>query len=349
MEGLVVYGATGHSGGLVVRSACVLGLRPVLCGRNGPALERLADERGTAFRVASLADRQTMESAFRGAKVVINAAGCFDETAVPVFEACMKSGAHYLDITADARSVETLARRTSEATSRGLMVMPAVGFNVVPTDCTAVHLARRLGGIRSLAVAVTTLRYLTPGSARTLARSAASSLVRRGGVLREIPYGVLERTFDFGHGPTPALNVNLADVSTAYYSAGALDIETYSEATPLLRAILAAARAGGRLLASAPVQALLAACSDLLPPPPEPGVEAGHTMDIVVEACGTDGRRASARLRTPDAYAFTGTTAAAIARRVLEGDIEAGFQTPGRVYGGDFVVGLPGVERIALE
>ena len=56
-------------------------------------------------------------------------------------------------------------------------------------------------------------------------------------------------------------------------------------------------------------------------------------------------QRVVSRLRTPEAYAFTARSAAAIAERVLRGDWEAGFQTPSRVYGPDFVLSFDGVER----
>jgi len=72
-------------------------------------------------------------------------------------------------------------------------------------------------------------------------------------------------------------------------------------------------------------------------------------MTIVAEAENGDGRRVRARLTTPEAYDFTGTTAAAIARRVCAGEHEAGFQTPGRVFGPDFVLGFAGVSRHDLD
>jgi short subunit dehydrogenase-like uncharacterized protein len=53
------------------------------------------------------------------------------------------------------------------------------------------------------------------------------------------------------------------------------------------------------------------------------------------------GRGLRARLVTPESYSFTGVTAAAIARRALAGDVEAGFQTPARVYGSDLVLDSP--------
>jgi short subunit dehydrogenase-like uncharacterized protein len=69
------------------------------------------------------------------------------------------------------------------------------------------------------------------------------------------------------------------------------------------------------------------------------------TMAIVAECEGADGRRVRARLTTPEAYAFTGVVAAAIAARVAAGEHEPGFQTPARLFGPDFVLGLPGVAR----
>jgi short subunit dehydrogenase-like uncharacterized protein len=68
-------------------------------------------------------------------------------------------------------------------------------------------------------------------------------------------------------------------------------------------------------------------------------------MVIVVEAEDGCGGRAVSRLRTPEAYTFTGMSALAVAQRVLAGDLEPGFQTPGRVYGPDFVLSLPGTTR----
>jgi short subunit dehydrogenase-like uncharacterized protein len=65
----------------------------------------------------------------------------------------------------------------------------------------------------------------------------------------------------------------------------------------------------------------------------------------VAEVEDATGRRVRARLRTPEAYTFTCTTALAILERVLAGDVEPGFQTPARVYGPDFVLPFAGVSR----
>src|SRR5689334_18729814 len=165
---MVIYGATGYSGQRVARRAHELGLRPLLCGRDPRKLQTLGDELGVPHRVAALGEPAALDAAFAGAGVVLNAAGPFAHSAQPIADACLRTGAHYLDITAEPRPIASIAERDAEARARGLMLMPAVGFDVVPTDCLAVHVARRVPRATRLAIAVTNLQFLTRGSAKTL-------------------------------------------------------------------------------------------------------------------------------------------------------------------------------------
>lgn len=344
MSSLAIYGANGYSGGLVARRATETGARPLLCGRDAAKLAALGNALGLPHRVARLDDAASLECAFAGARVVVNAAGPFSRTTSAVLDACMRVGAHYLDLSAEVPAIEALAQRHAEARERGVMIMPAVGFDVVATDCLAAHVARRLPGARRLAIAVTNLFFVTRGSAKTLLEAVDRGLWRHDGALASLPLGSRERLFDYGDGPTASLNVSLADLTTAYHSTGIPTVETYTEATPLMRSLLAACRGLGWAFRSGPAQAWLAACADLLPEHPDGG-DRPRTMSVVAEAEGDAGRRAIARLHTPEAYAFTPIAATAVIERVLGGDVEPGFQTPARVYGPDFVVGIPGVTR----
>ncbi len=326
----VIYGATGYSGGLVARRAVERGWRPILCGRDGNRLRSLAGMLELEHRTASVSDVAALARAFEGARVVLNAAGPFSQTAEPVLDACLRTGAHYLDLTAEVSVIERLIVSDATARARRLMVMPAVGFDV-----------------GRLALAVTNLFFLSRGSAKTLFEAVDRGLVRREGALVELPLGSRERTFDYGDGPRASINVSLADLTTSYHSTGIPDVETYTEATPLMRALLAACRGVGRLLRTDTAQAVLAAGAELLPESPtgDDGTSGAGSMRVVAEAEDARGRRAIARLETPEAYAFTPFAATAVIERVLRDDLEPGFQTPARVYGADFVLGLRGVER----
>ena len=57
-----------------------------------------------------------------------------------------------------------------------------------------------------------------------------------------------------------------------------------------------------------------------------------------------DGSHVEGRLRTPEGYKTTVLTALACVRRVLSGDIEAGYQTPASAFGVGLIRTLPGFE-----
>lgn len=342
---LLVYGATGYSGRLVVEALRAAGVRPVLGGRDERKLAALGDGLGLPYRVTRLDDGCRLDAALAGVRVVLHAAGPFSRTAAPMVDACLRTGVHYLDLTGEVLVIEAIARRHRQARTRGVMLMPAVGFDVVATDCLAAHVARALPGALRLALAVSGLALMTRGSARTLAEAAGAGVVRRGGGLTPARLGSLRRTFDYGAGPRASVNVSWGDVASAYYTTGIPDVEVYAESTPMLEAALAVNGAAGPLLRTVPWQLWLRASAEMLPEGPTASERGARRMAVVAEADDGHGRRVSARLRTPEAFTFTGTSAAAIARRALAGDVEPGFQTPGRVYGPDFVLGLPGVTR----
>jgi len=242
-------------------------------------------------------------------------------------------------------AVARLATLHATARTRRVMILPSVGFDVVPTDCLAAHVARRCRRGRTLTTAVSRPGFLSPGSAKTLLAHVDLGVARRAGEIRPLRLGSLERRFDFGSGPRPCLNVSFVDLVTAYFSTGIRDITTFAEATPLLR-LLPVGVAMAPWLRTPVGDAVGRALADLVWRDPPGGVDTRRfTMTVVAEVEDDDGARARARLTTPEAYDFTGVTAAAIAVRVLAGDVESGFQTPARLFGPDFVLTLPGVTR----
>jgi short subunit dehydrogenase-like uncharacterized protein len=50
---------------------------------------------GSELRVASVADPQSIDAAIRGSRAVINCAGPFLDTAIPIIEAALHLGIHF--------------------------------------------------------------------------------------------------------------------------------------------------------------------------------------------------------------------------------------------------------------
>jgi short subunit dehydrogenase-like uncharacterized protein len=67
-------------------------------------------------------------------------------------DACIRNGVHYLDITGEIDVFEALAARDAEAKRTGEMLLPGAGFDVVPSDCLAAHLKRRLADATDLKI-----------------------------------------------------------------------------------------------------------------------------------------------------------------------------------------------------
>ena len=53
-------------------------------------------------------------------------------------------------------------------------------------------------------------------------------------------------------------------------------------------------------------------------------------------------------MKGPEGYAFTALAALALAEKALDGEAVAGFQTPAKAFGPDFVLDIAGVTRVDL-
>ncbi|MEP6652161.1 MAG: saccharopine dehydrogenase NADP-binding domain-containing protein [Myxococcales bacterium] len=340
----MLYGATGYTGRLLAHAARDRGMRPILGGRNERHLGELASSLGLEHRVA--ATDSGLAAALDGVGVVLNAAGPFTRTALPLARACLTRRAHYLDLSGEIDMIEAVRAIGPQAAEAGVMLMTSVGFDVVPSDCLAAHVAARVPGARRLAIGVSGLDVVSRGSVHTLIDQVGQGIkVRRDGVIVTTAPGALERSFDFGGGNASSLAVSWGDVASAFYTTGIPNIEVYCRATAALRALLVGNRLFGPVLKTAPGKSWLAFHAAMLPDGPSAEERARHGTVIVAEADDGAGRVARSRLRAPDAYTFTCSTALAIAERVLSGDFEPGFQTPGRVYGADFPLSFAGVSR----
>src|SRR5258708_198252 len=140
----LLYGANGYTGELIARRAAAAGERPVLAGRSAESVGRLAAELGLDQRVFALDEAAAVDRGLDGMKAVLHCAGPFSRTAAPMADACLRAHVHYLDITGEIDVFESMAARDAAARAAVVTLLPGVGFDVVPSDCLAAHLKRRL-------------------------------------------------------------------------------------------------------------------------------------------------------------------------------------------------------------
>jgi short subunit dehydrogenase-like uncharacterized protein len=170
--------------------------------------------------------------------------------------------------------------------------------------------------------------------------------IRREGELVQVPPAWSVRAQDFGRGPVPVVTIGWGDVSTAYYSTGIPNIETYFAFPKIYITFLKAMRFIGPLLYNRPVKTLLKFVIDTFtaPGPKKERREKGSAI-FIGEVTDRNGGRAVSKLTTPEGYTCTARTTVEIMQRILNGEYKTGFQTPSLVYGADFILQFDGVKR----
>jgi short subunit dehydrogenase-like uncharacterized protein len=341
----ILYGANGYTGELIAKLCRERGEKPVLAGRNAEVIGAMARELGFESRAFSLDDAVAVDKALDGARLVLHCAGPFSRTSKPMVDACLRKRVHYLDITGEIPVFEACARRSDEARAAGVMVMPGVGFDVVPSDCLAAHLKRRLPSAQQLTLAFQSLGRVSRGTATTMVEHAADGgLVRKNGELTRVPPAHKTRTIDFGRGPAKAMCIPWGDVSTAYHSTKIPDIEVYMAAPLGMRMGAKLTRFAAPLLATNAVQSMLKSRIRSGQAGPTDEQRARGKSYLWGEAIDGD-KRVVSRIETPEGYTLTALSALEIVKRVLAGNAPAGYQTPSSAYGADLILAIEGCTR----
>ncbi|PSQ16023.1 saccharopine dehydrogenase [Halobacteriales archaeon QS_8_69_73] len=336
---LLVYGAYGYTGELIVETAVDRGLETAVAGRDDLRVEHLAERLGCpgrAFAVDAAASR------LDDVDVLLNCAGPFVDTAEPLVDACIETGVDYLDIAGELSVFEALAERDREAERAGVCLLPGVGFDVVPTDCLAGHLHDRHPAATTLRLGFDVDGGVSGGTlASALEHAGAGGRVRRDGEVVEVPLAHRSRYVDFGRGERNAVTVPWGDVSTAYYTTGIENVEVYTAIPEGVERALRLARPLLPLLGAEPVGRVLRSVAGAAVGPSAAEREAGVGY---VWGEATDGERTVVtRLRTPEPYALTVDAATTAAERVLAGD-RTGFETPAAAFTPEFALELDGIE-----
>lgn len=318
MSTLLIYGATGYTGRMAAERARALGLNVEIAGRNQQRLASLAAQLGVNYRVF---DADQAEGFLSGISVLLNFAGPFVQTAEPLMRACIKAGVDYLDITAEINVYRLAERLGAEAAANQVMLLPGVGWDVVPTDSLAVQVAGRVQGPTALNIALQVPGSMSRGSAMSVSEIiGAGVLARVDGELVATP-DAEPRHFDFGQGPVLCVPLSFGDLVTAWHSTGIPNIAMFVH-------IAGDAFPQGDL--------------SPLPDGPTPEQREAHRARAVVEVTDAKGAIARSIIETVNGYTYTPLAAVEAAHRVLDGERQPGFATPAMAFGGGFAESIAG-------
>lgn len=174
---IVLWGATGYTGRLVTAALVELGVSPLLAGRDASRLGALASEhRGLDYALADLARPESIGELLGEGDVLVSTVGPFTLFGRPALRAAIRAGAHYLDSTGEPAFMRHVFGESSlEAARRGIVLLPAFGYDFVPGNVVAAVAARSAGPrLASIDVGYLLPRPLEPpvNGARRKARPA---------------------------------------------------------------------------------------------------------------------------------------------------------------------------------
>lgn len=346
-DGWLLYGANGYTGRLIADMAVERGLAPVLAGRREEAIRPLAERLDLPWRVFGLDDPDAVDRGLDGVSAVLHAAGPFSSTSRPAVDACLRGGVHYLDITGEIGVLEAVYRRDREAREVGVALLPAVGFDVVPTDSLAASLAAALPDAVRLDLAFAGSGGPSAGTAKTaiegLARGGA---VRRGGEIERVPVAWRTRTVPFRDRARLAVTIPWGDIASAWRSTEIPDVTTWMAMPPRAIRLLRLIRPLLGLLRIGFVRRGVKGMIDRRVEGPDREARERGRDRVWGRVEAGDGRAVEGTAETPEGYAFTASSAVESVVRVLADPPGPGALTPSQAFGPGFVSELPDCDLV---
>lgn len=347
---IIVYGSYGYTGRLIVDELKKKSFNIILAGRKREALQEQADKTGYPFEVVDVSNSANLKNLLLKASLVLHCGGPFRFTAQAMADACIETKTHYTDITGEWQVFELLAGYDEAAKKAGIQIMPGTGFDVVPSDCLAVHLKKRLPSATHLQLAFA----MVPGGMSRGTKKSMTESLGYGGVMRKdnelVPFtlgkDVLE--LDFGSFTTKTTRIQWGDISTAWRSTGIANIEVFAGASAGSIRGLKISNWLGWLLRNRSVKNFLLKKIDQ----GSAGPSAKHLQTGKCFLRGTvwdaEGNIRTSLFNGPNAYLLTAKTAVLIAEKIMAGNFNAGYKTPAMQYGADLVLEIADSVRTDL-
>ena len=312
---VAVFGATGHTGRFVVTELLRRGIVPIAIARNLAALTaaNFGDVEVTRRR-ASVDDVDALDRALDGARAVINCAGPFLETSDAVAAGALRSGIHYLDVTAEQPSVRaTLDKYDMPAREAGIVVVPGMGFYGGFADLLVTAALGDWDRADAIEIMVgLDSWHPTRGTRITGEKNTARRMVIANGQLAPVPLPSAEKDWDFGDplGRQAMVEVPLSEIILIARHLKTDELHTYISSNAL------------------------SDIDDPATPAPKADATGRSPQRFVVDAVvSRDGKSRRITARGRDIYAFTAPLVCEATARLLEGKFtSAGAQPPAAIF-----------------
>ena len=183
---IIIYGATGFTGRQCIEYLAQHApddLRWAIAGRDQRRLSDLAKTYQRPHLYADAQDLDSIDKLCAQTRVILSTAGPFALYSDAVVEACVRHKTHYVDISGETPWIKSLIDRFHEQAKQDqTVILPACGFDSVPSDLGVWLLAQNGEALKEVNVAFTLKGGFNGGtiaSALNLAESGEARLLSK--------------------------------------------------------------------------------------------------------------------------------------------------------------------------
>ncbi|XP_075976278.1 saccharopine dehydrogenase-like oxidoreductase [Anticarsia gemmatalis] len=158
---IIVLGATGYTGKCTVQQLASLTQEKYwdvtwgIAGRSKEKLQKVVadlNKNGLAVKdltiiEADIENEESLKKMLEVAKVVINCTGPNSILSPPIVKACIETGTHYVDISAEMFHILNLYKNYHKAAEdANVLIIPSCGFAAIPAETGMIYLERQFKG-----------------------------------------------------------------------------------------------------------------------------------------------------------------------------------------------------------
>ncbi|MEO9803655.1 MAG: saccharopine dehydrogenase NADP-binding domain-containing protein [Reichenbachiella sp.] len=342
----LIYGAYGYTGQLISKLAKAKGYSPILAGRDEIKTQSLANELELEYTSFDLSDSIKLEATLNKVDIVLHCAGPFSATAKVMMEACIRTKTHYLDITGEIEVFELGASMDQVAKDAGILIMPGVGFDVVPSDCLAAYLKLKLPDANHLELAFMSESSTSRGTALTMTQGIGKGgAIRKDGKIIPVPHAYRSRSLNLDGKEKSFVSIPWGDVSTAYYSTGIPNIMVYTAMHPGQIKKIKMVEKWRWFFNLSFVQNYLQNKVRKTVTGPTEQMRENSRCYLWGEVKNDKGEIKSAKLTTLEGYKLTAITSLMVIEEMIKELPNPGYQTPSKAFGADFIIKVENTNR----
>lgn len=344
----LIYGAGGVTGRLIIEATIARGEKPILAGRNANSFDDLAKRFDLPVAQVEIDDAYGLANVMTKASLVLNTAGPFEKTALPIARAAIAARIPYVDVNGEVGVFNALRELDRAARNAGIALLSGAGYGVAAGECLALHVTNRMKDVVEMRLGLDTFtghRSAGVMASTIMALHGGGYAIRNG---RMMPEPIAKHAWT-GGGKGERRHFAGAPLAEAWAAWSTTNVPNIRAGIKVGRAMrpllcLAGALLKSETIANFAIRRASARAHTSNSFEAAADSRAKHST-ILIDAWDLDGHYACSELVCRrEGYEVAAEIAVACAQAVQERK-GAGFLTPARAFGADFILGIPGFER----